>query len=81
MQIYKESLDRQVEKLIFIDPKLLFYETHITAYTFSLLLLFCSISLLASFPNNSRLSLIAAGISFIGFLLNIIVFLDLTAKK
>lgn len=56
-------------------------KTHITAYTFSLLLLFCSISLLASFPNNSRLSLIAAGISFIGFLLNIIVFLDLTAKK
>ena len=55
--------------------------THIITYTFSLLLLVCSISLMASFPNNSRFLFIAGGISFIDFLLNIVVFLNLIGRK
>ena len=36
---------------------------------------------MASFPNNGRYLLIAGGISFIGFLLNIVIFLNLIGRK
>ena len=46
-------------------------KTNILIYLLSIILLICSFILVVEYPNAQRTQLIAGGLAFIGFLLNI----------